>query len=303
MTKTAILTLQRFLLKNTLPKYIDILRNHPQYYPVITGGMAALECIRRTGNTRLLRHIVSQDIDIHIVIPDDSETTINDAIKKRDMMMNMIMNDTELKESIAVAIPGGTLEMDTRMLALPPDHEAFHSMVLRMRLRLKSGKSYIVIDSGLYSPKSKAMYMEYRKYFGVPVPVVMHGRLPYASCEYVYYDTVRMLGYYTHVLFSVRDKRAQNGFAALKFANLLLKFVSLEESLHKLDNDDLVKVYIETKDIVKHLDHKQLVRIYDKDIAKVLKKVLAFVKTKTDLDRVCMGRANVFRFHKEHAST
>lgn len=270
--------IQSYVFKNTLPLYIQMLYGNG-YAPVITGGMAALRC----GASKLTRHIFSPDIDINIVFEKDKRIS-NESLQKRDAFVKAIIQDSGLlrkctKHKVSISI-------DKSMLELPVTHEAFNSRVVRIRLTYENGSSIVLLDTSMYDRKSKkGTYMTYFDFFkcGTPIPYQLTStRVPIATCDFVIYDTIRMISYYLKEIKS--DKRG--AFSTLKLAYLLMKFIALLDDKANYEWYYYIKKQIIDLETIPNDSNDMLIRVIE-----ILKKT-------TTLNQLRIGKKKMIEYYR-----
>lgn len=299
---------------SVLPRYINHVRgDNEAFHAVITGGLAALECAMQGSKQSkdLASIIFSQDIDIHIIFP-KGEPDIEDlliASEKREKFLKAIVNDKDLLEYCTRVSAENKIQcnlaIDYRMLNLPKEHEAYHAQVIRIRINYvnnaKELLSLVLLDISMYTPRSKPIYNTYKKFFGnTPVPYVVINNLPYATCNYVMYDTIRMIAYYRAQLADARpNDRVRNNFNVLKLANLILKLIALEDTImHKVKEDALLLAsYNEVKSIVTHIDYKSFHA--NEETIEMLMRTLHLMKEKSRLQSYKMGKVRMIDMYQK----
>lgn len=251
------------LLQGAIPKYMKDLDVPGLFYPAIVGGQNVLRC---SSTLKLAKEIISNvhspDVDIDIVFLKETETVLQRASDLRMQFIEHILSDGDFRalvneiqdehKNIELSI---VPTMDTHMLTLPPDHTAYHGRVVRVRIQYYLNKydlihDMAIVDTGFFSKRSKGkVYNAFNKfvYKGkikktlasgsgkvlLPIPYEIKKGLYLADCNHAFYDTVRMILYYSETLPTITDP-ARYQFLFIKFTNLLLKYLSLHVIIHKI---------------------------------------------------------------------
>jgi hypothetical protein len=192
---------------------------------VVIGGVSVEMCADMDEDARhFLHNVFSEDVDIKIVATKD----INKK-KIHKLRMNFL---TEIKLSLETFIKDYTSE---RIQVRIDDSLMYHkidkvrsAMVVSVAVdyydKNNEYVSYPLLDTSLFSKTSTAHYDVYKKilHTKVIVPFYTKDNVNYASCEYMMFDTCRMLIEKANYL---REKRSM--FALMKFTKYVIKFMSL----------------------------------------------------------------------------
>lgn len=214
-----------YILYTSLPKYISSHLSSPLYYPVVVGGFDVMRCVRKTP---FMEALMTSDIDLDFVIRprhDKNRAEFEKAIKEADVARNLLANslvaDKPLQDDIQKRMPGSRLMRE--QIADP-------SGKLVYRLILYHGESrYILMDISLFSSQNSKHFGEYlTTEHPNPIPYILHKQIPFATCNYVYYDTLRMLSWSKAQLMepTLTEK------SILFYFGKLLKYVMKYSALH-----------------------------------------------------------------------
>jgi hypothetical protein len=118
--------------------------------------------------------------------------------------------------------------------------------------------SEVLVDSPIYASDNSTNFKLYRRFLPKlknPIPYYIHNKVPFATCNFIYYDTVRMMIYYSNALkvsATVKDKH----FNFIKYVRYVMKFTML----YLLINDVALKkeasiksIYEEAKNILSRI--------------------------------------------------
>lgn len=236
-------------------------------YMVVVGGMSVERCANLSKPARyFLRDVFSEDIDIKCVLRKGHRVKEVDDVAvqamhevRMDFLQDVV---AELKVHVSkIRFDDGVVvqvEIDDSLLN--SGIEAVRVIkVVSVSISYTEGVRRLstpIVDTGLYTNLVK----HYNKYSSVkgsewPIPVVKYRGVPYASCNYTYYDTVRMflerINYF---------KEKKSVYALIKFYRNVVKFMSLYVLRHKIKTlpKNLDDIYLRVHESLMKLD---LVRI------------------------------------------
>lgn len=213
-----------YILYTSLPKYISSHLSSPLYYPVVVGGFDVMRCVRKT---EFMEALMTSDIDLDFVIRprhdkkrEEFERAVKEADVARNLLANSLVADKSLQDEIQKLMPGSNL-MREQIADL--------SGKVVYRLILYHGEArYILMDISLFSSQNSKHFGEYINPNPNPIPYILHKQVPFATCNYVYYDTLRMLSWSKAQLMepTLTEK------SILFYFSKLLKYVMKYSALH-----------------------------------------------------------------------
>lgn len=251
-------------------------------YPIIIGGAVIHQCASVNAKAKaFVKDLFTEDIDIKIVIP-------NKAVKAHDQ--------TKLMEHLEHHVRRPFVEtVVKRLTTYLNKHKAKHAAkgwivtveisdalmrisnpVLQKKGVLSINMTYVpstdttnkvtvaVMDTAWFSELSASP--QFNQYNAIrkrpddpPVPTITYKGLTYCTCEYAYYDTVRMLVDRGMYLESTKSM-----FALMKVARYMIKFICLFVLLKGKDvksgtiDPTLIDIYEKTHAIVKSINVSKL---------------------------------------------
>jgi len=201
------------------PKFNKMLAPYSAYMVVI-GGVSVEMCAKldKVAMT-FLQNIFTDDVDIKIVIEDD-KVNLNDIHELRLLFIRKIIQELEI--FVAKHYLGIDVFVDTSLL----DHkvEAVRNARVVSIAIANSEKSASLVDTTFYSKQSTPHYHVFKSIMHSKhhVPFYLVNRVAYATCEYMMFDTCRMLVDRANYL-----KETRSIFALMKFTKYVVKFMSL----------------------------------------------------------------------------
>lgn len=260
------------LLEKVFPKYILKYRTK-QFYPVVVGGINMNRCLSSSPRAKkLVDAIFSSDIDLDFVIIPRIDTISIDIEEEpqifkqvheyRMRFLSQIVSDSDLlvwtnkiKKDLDLDV---TLVIDDKYLKMK-DYHVHKVRLVRVKMYIhhadKEVFKSVLVDSPIYASNNVADFRLYSRFFPNlrhPIPYYVHRGVPYATCNYVYYDTVRMIIFYSKALkesTSPRDR--QKNF--VKYLRYILKFTTLYILINKvtLEKESAIKaIYKEAKSVL-----------------------------------------------------
>lgn len=191
---------------------------------VVIGGVSVEMCANMDEHAKYFLHnVFSEDVDIKIVSTKDN---YKEKVHKLRMKFLTLIK-TSLEEIIK--------QYDERIQVRIDDNLMYHkiekvrtAMVVSVAIDYydKSNQvvTYPLLDTSLFSKSSTSHYDVYKRILHTKanVPFYTKDNVNYASCEYMMFDTCRMLIDKANYL---REKRSM--FALMKFTKYVIKFMSL----------------------------------------------------------------------------
>jgi len=241
-----------------------------RYYPALIGGVCVTRCAALIPRARkLIGALYSNDIDIkwmiisHVVGLDDE--VVGRAHKARWKFLAGLLGDAKMEKVLREAermVPSEGVKV--RLEIKDSTNSEFEGIRKSMRVSMrcvykwKEGgvdKEFAkdLVDTGVYSDYGKEMYLNYKTYISpgskLPVPVHTFKGLPFATCEWTYFETVGMLikfgeGY--HAAVEKGDKK-EIKLNFLKYLKYLAKFSVLYVMMNKLKSKDAT--YLKIKEL------------------------------------------------------
>lgn len=289
--------MRQHLLKKTLPSLFPglVKRLKPlDAYPVVIGGTLIQRCAKQSAEAyRIIEDLLTEDIDMKVVVTRPIENNHDPVIPRIDAarheFIHQIINGLEAyakvisKENPDIIV---SVQESQRLLNIPLE------LIARVRTLqievtyIEASKSITlpILDVGLYTtfsvPQHYSMYMDFNKAVKLPVPYVSVNKILYATCNYAYFDTIRMLVDRAKYF---EEKKTMYGL--MKFARYVIKFMCLyvliEHKSIKDADDDVRKVYERAHDILKtiNLDFRQQKKTTTeaatvKQVSKMLKSII-----------------------------
>ena len=239
-----------FLLNKALgPLMNKYERDHHQVcYPVIVGGATVARCIKRNPRTRaLVTQSFSKDIDMPFVMaPCATKAAAHQVrmsfLKELEQVLSPFLERHKTPNTIRLRINDIAVYKKTlrvHKLALVTVHLDFYDAQNQKKIA-----SHVLLDCPLYAPWSVEDYGHYERIlkqgssaFGrVPQQKPMARMVPfvrdksgvlYATCNFVYYDTVRMLLWYKKSMGEASAGSRAHEFAKDKYHRYIAKFMAL----------------------------------------------------------------------------
>lgn len=256
-----------YILKRVLGKYM-MKHKTKHYYPVVVGGTNINRCLGSSSHTRkLLDSMFASDVDLDFVIVDD-KVPINVIHERRMRFMNDIVNDPGLKAYLE-RVGRGRLKLRLDDKTIHMTHLRVSKMMLvTMKLewydetdRSRLLQSSTIMDCPLYHKGNVDDFRLYARFFPglkLPIPYVTENGVMFATCGYIYYDTVRMMLYYSKEL--EKGKSENREFNYKKLVRYVTKFSALYLLINKLQKDvdsnyrNIIGVYEAAKKLLDDID-------------------------------------------------
>lgn len=295
--------LRKYLLREILPglflKYKNkFARNH--FYMVVIGGMSVERCanLSRTSR-RFLRDVFSEDIDIKCVFkrpvasPDDPLVNKVHGIRMDflgDVIAGLKLKIARMKFDEGVMVQ---VEIDDSLMASTVEKVKL-SQVVGINIHYIENQRRFetpILDTTLYNSYSSPLYYDAYRMVAktrMPIPYIAYKGINYSTCDYSYYETVRL---FLDRIEYFREKKSMYGL--MKFYRNVVKFMSLYVLRHRVKAlpANLYKIYQEVHGALMNIDlvriqngfRKELSGIkYDQDfvvkITTILKEVIEAVE-------------------------
>jgi hypothetical protein len=253
------------VLPQVFPTFLEKLKAHDTY-PVVLGGTLVQRCAKRSARAHwFVRDLLTEDVDIKMVITRETTGVETDAIyKKLDVIRQDVIKEVvrKLKPFLAKLENDG-LSIET----------GINESLLKARNVLSLEISYIeandvtarrvtlpLLDINFFSDTETTHYHKFRKLFPeikLPIPYIKHKGVLYATCNYAYYDTVRMM---VERLRYFQEKKTM--FGLMKFSRYVLKFMCLHTLLKSTPDmkiePKLKDIYSQVNDVLKTIDIAKL---------------------------------------------
>lgn len=297
---------RKHLLENTLGKYMKkyIKKN---FYPVIVGGVNITRCLESKPRTRhLISNLFTSDIDLDFVIIGDSGDAVMEQVHKERMhMLNAILGDKALKEHITTlenanrrdAIFTLNLRIDDSALSLPKLRVFKMSLVTVKLDFLVDGdivNTMTIIDCPIYAKHNVEDYNLYSRFFQEdrrkPVPYYTEGGVMYATCGFIYYDTIRMMKWYENALDASTTPKERH-FNFVKFVRYVIKFCALYMYINNLLTEktkkkEIADVYKTAKQFLTTINVDDKYADISDEQRRVLKSIVSQLQQKTNLTKL-----------------
>lgn len=280
------------------PRYIMKYKTKA-YYPVIVGGINVNRCLSSKPKSKaLIDEVFSSDIDVDFVIMENIQENDDDPkiFKKvhvaRMKFLKQVVMDAQVQSYITQfkAKTGLTiqLEIDDSFLQ-KKELRVYKVRLVMMRFNVHNERgekvySNVIVDCPLYTSQN-TNYMLYKRFvpnLQKPIPYYVHNNVPFATCNFVYYDAIRMMIYYSNQLKSNNDAKERH-FNFVKYVRYVMKFTMLYLLINRvsLDKEQTIKgIYEEVKQILSRIPvDDKFADIPSKEVD-VLKRLIKQLKNK-----------------------
>jgi hypothetical protein len=240
-------------------------------YPVVIGGTLVQRCAKRSIEaSRIIEDLLTEDIDVKVVltrhIADNSDAVIPriDAVR-HEFIHQAIQGLEAYAKTISRENPDIIMSVQESHKLLNISLESISRIrVLEIEITyIEASKSTTlpILDLGLYTtfsvPHHYSLYMDFNKSVKLPVPYVSVNKVLYATCNYAYIDTIRMLMDRAKYF---EEKKTM--YALMKFARYVVKFMCLyvlieQKSIKEVDAS-VREVYERAHDILKNTNLAKL---------------------------------------------
>lgn len=282
---------------------------HPlkNVYPVVVGGINVMRCARlHTKATMLLGSIYKHDIDIKYVISkrilNNDNATVRRTHNARMSFINGLLDDPVLQSSIhdvAKRVPGLDIKLVVEDKLDSPHEVVKRIMVVSVRVNYyvngELALQKTLMDTGLYTTFSQKYFNSYHTFFlkemVQPIPYITKKGIPYATCGWAYYDTIRMLvvsgdAYRSAIDNNDTDEQRQQLF--MKYVKYLAKFVVLYTQMNQLKGGEHYKKLKELYDSAQGILAKYGMKAYDTDVLdiqdkRILRQIVNALQKNTNL--------------------
>lgn len=288
--KALLETCRELLISHVLPKYLP---HHitKSYYPVVIGGSSVSRCMQSDYETsQMVDDAFSSDIDIDFIVLKNSLRIIESAYKARAEFIESILKDPDFikfahdnKQSIGskqfILIPEG--DKATKL-------NKRHAISIFLQDIHDSEKKVTIMDTIILHPKNTYNYNLFKDIFHskYPIPKEVDNGILWASCEWIYVDTIRMMMLYDQGL--VHSKNDKSFF--LKFSRYIMKFCVLYILLFESSNEEhahikkayaqvrkmLYKSTIDANSLFKNTNMKELNPLVMEKLHKLVSEFLKF---------------------------
>lgn len=301
--------LKMFVDGGLLARHIGLAQyQNKKIYPVVIGGVNVLRCARMSKRAiEMLGSVYKNDLDIKFVInkiiKNNEDNTVRTADKMRREMLAAIMADTEIHRRIQRLGERNGVDI---VLKVEDMTQTRNEMLMRNLMvniyveykiegRLVERKEFI--DTGIYSNYSQELFKSYQKFFKQPlrkpIPVRVHEGVPFATCGWTYYDTIRMLILYGQRLNAAEVGSRDQRFYFLRYLKYLAKFAVLYVQMNKIaaaDDDKFRKIkglYMAAKTVLAASDikDKSIVGV-PRDHQDVMRDLFDVLKAQTNLTKL-----------------
>lgn len=266
-----------WLLNKTLGRYMSEWSVEGVGYPVVVGGAAVTRCMSRSPTTRaLIDHSFASDIDLPFVCV-TTRNQLSTVLKARAGFLSAVINDQELQAYLQSLKQKYNLTEAPRLVLNDLGMRIKRLRVYKLLLisidlvMLQGTKGKLLIDCPIYARwnvEDFGVYETVRQKTSsttiMPIPVYTHRRTKtrYATCSFVYYDTVRMMVWYAQSHVSSKTQRQQE-FAAVKLRKYVAKFAAL---------------YVMQKDLMGNASNQRYPTTHLRSVLELYAKVQAVLK-------------------------
>lgn len=305
-----------FLLGRVFPKHIQKYKTS-SFYPVILGGFDVMRCLSSNKYTNsLVETLFSSDIDMNFVIvhssheyktAEDFERIIQDAMRARDQFIQEVITDPLTVNFLKTHAPPGasaSLYINRELMA-NPKFRPFKLKIVRIDVIIDCpGEPKFkdeLIDTAIYHSENVAEFRFYDKYgkaMAQPIPVYHFKGVPYATCKYVFFDTIRMLSYYHNALaFPTNNNNKTLKYNFVKFIKYILKFCALYIIVEKKNHREFLQVFEKARVLLVHANKYQTLDHVPVRMEKKLRKIIQQFESSTDLIKMQNMIADVIKSH------
>lgn len=231
--------------------------------PIIIGGSALGNCTKlNTSAKKFMEDLFTEDIDVKIVITKEIQDNTDPIVPKIEAIREKFMNkvakklQSHIKKDKAIKDSGWTVTAEVSDALSKVNVEIMkRRRVTAVNLLYTNGTQQMqlpIVEMSLFSNYSASHYSQYRDLHPsetsptIPVPFIKEKGVLYSSCDYAYYDTVRMLvdrGQYF--------EKTRNMYALLKLTRYIIKFIAL----YTLLKSKTVKTQAVSEKLEKIYDH------------------------------------------------
>jgi hypothetical protein len=228
---TVALQLCDLLINSVIPKYFQKYVT-TEYYPIIVGGSAVSRCLRLYPETSaLLNDVFKSDIDVDFVVANTKAVTLKSASEAQYGFVSDITSDNQFKQFFQKH-KDYKYDVVKRQIPSKPTLQ-----VVTLKLKYKLEKPVDIMDTVLFTETDKISYKFFQSYFDVKYPILRQtdNNMLYGSCEWIFYDTVRMMFIYDMYLQKPeKDASASSRlFYFKKLKRYVLKFSALYIAVHE----------------------------------------------------------------------
>lgn len=274
------------------------------YYPVLIGGINVKRCADMEPKAReLIGSLYTHDIDIKFVIVkdiiDNTDPAVVAAHEARLRFVNEVSTDEislSAVRSIEKAYKGLRINLKIHEM------KKTRNEILRRNIMINFNAEYYIdgvhvgtkeiIDTGIYSNYSQEEIMSYRKFFANelnrPIPFYVHKGIPYATCGWAYYDTIKMLVLYGQRYETASDPKERR-YQFEKLLKYIGKFLVLYTQLNRIRGDskfdNIKRVYVRSKWLLKKLSFQTDATIPRRK-KQVMEELLNELDNNTDVTRL-----------------
>lgn len=218
------------ILKRQLSQFIG----QGDIYPVIIGGTTVKRC---TNSTQY--EVPFTDIDLKFVIAGkDTPEKFKKALEMREMFFKNMMADSEMDTFKK------TYNID---FVLSKIDETIHGRRQFLEvINFENNSKYVLIDTMILTENTFEYYHNYKNFlqpqkkpFLKQIPFKIIDGIPYSTCNWTYFDTVRML-------YSSKVSYEQNkaSFFLNKYIKYLAKFIAMYSYINRTNNKKLFNIFL-----------------------------------------------------------
>lgn len=290
------------MLEDVLGKYMKKYTTKT-FYPVIVGGVNITRCLQSKPRTRqLISNLFMSDIDLDFVIIGDNSEAIMDTVhKQRMLMIDSILSDKDLKKHIDSlerlnrrdAIFALKLRIDDSALSLPK-LRVFKMSLVTVKLDFIVDGAVVntmtLLDCPIYARHNVEDYNLYARFFATdrrkPVPYYTDKGVMYATCGFIYYDTIRMMKWYEKALDAASTPKERH-FNFVKYVRYVIKFSALYLHINStINNKSMMKIYKSAKLFLTTIDVDDKFADISINQRDVLKSLVTELQKKTNLTKL-----------------
>lgn len=239
--------ISNILLTKVLPRIIPLYTT-ADYAPFIIGGTAVTRCMSMYDETRVLLHnVFNKDIDIDFIMFNSDDKTIKKANAAHAKFIKDIVASKEIQE-FDKNHPEFTMRVSEIFIPHKPSLKV-------KKLQLVYDKVHIdAIDVVMYNQYDQQNF--YKTFFKTKYPILRQtdNNMLYASCEWIFYETVRMMYVYDNYLSSAVEDMPNlpsRKHVFKKLVRYVLKFCALYVVMHEGEGFDQYKhVYNHVKQLL-----------------------------------------------------
>ena len=256
------------LISRVLPKIFPVFATKLaafDAYPVVLGGTLVQRCAERSARASwFIKDLLTEDVDIKMVVKKSIASKDDPTLAEVDAIRHDVIRQVmRLLTPITKKLENDILQIDlgiNESLLTAKNVLSMEISYIEMNTTAARRVTLPILDINFFTDLDVPHYNKFRTMIPdvkLPIPFVKHQGVFYATCNYAYYDTVRMM---VERLRFFQEKRTM--FGLMKFARYVLKFMCLHTLLKtspkmKID-PKLREIYAQVNEVLKTIDVAKL---------------------------------------------